>query len=297
MENIDKLLEDYRQKAEVAIVKEEKDYPTFADMEKEYCDLINEGNSIRSIILQNPECCDNSTFTVLSNKVEGLTEGLRGKFKVLTLVFLFSEKLYKCYKEKLEYSRQNGNDNDFIKYNEQLYRFSKKYVYHKNIADLLYKKYKNFKQAMELYNEMESVVDEKDADFWNNYAELNAEYNNKEKQEYCLKKRQIAQLKTDLKKVLDDKDFKQAIKINEDLFKITDDYSYKKDIANIYAVCFEDVKKALKIYKSLENYFAKDYNYWFQLSSLYEYNNDYYKEVLCIQKAIDLELKETEEQE
>ena len=41
MENIDKLLEEYRAKGEAALVKEIKDYPSFGDMERDYCNLIN----------------------------------------------------------------------------------------------------------------------------------------------------------------------------------------------------------------------------------------------------------------
>lgn len=294
MENIDKLLQDYRQKGEAALVKELKDYPSFADMEKEYCALINEGNLIRTQIIQNPDCCDDSTRMVLSNEVEGFIEGLRGKFKPLTLVFLLSKKLYNLYQTRLEEAKKNNDDNEYINLNEQLFNFSKKYVYHKNIADLLYQKYKNFKQAMELYKEIEPQAKENDVEFWNNYAELNAEYENFEKRDYCLRKKHIAQLKIDVKAELDKKNHKQAIKKYEELFKLTNDYSYQKEIANIYAVCFEDIKKAIKIYKSLEPQLKNDANYWFQLSSLYEYNNNYYREVLCIKKAIDIELKEPE---
>lgn len=295
MENIiDKLLEGYRQKGEAALVKEEKDYPSFAEMEKEYCALINEGNSIRTQILQNPDYCDDSTRMVLANEVKGFVNGLRGKFKPLALVFLLSKKLYGIYKERLEEAKKNDDDNEYINLNEQLFKFSNKYEYHKNIADLLYQKYKNFKQAMELYKEIEPQAKENDVEFWNNYAELNAEYENIEKRDYCLMKKQIAQLKNDVKVELDKKDYKQAIKKYEELFKLTNDYSYQKEIANIYAVCFENVKKAINIYKSLEKQFENDANYWFQLSSLYEYNNNYYREVLCIKKAIDIELKEPE---
>ena len=50
---------------------------------------------------------------------------------------------------------------------------------------------------------MESVANEEDIEFWNNYAELNAEYDNTEKQKYCLTKKKIAQLKKDIKTELD----------------------------------------------------------------------------------------------
>ena len=141
---------------------------------------------------------------------------------------------------------------------------------------------------------MESVANEEHIEFWNNYAELNAEYDNTEKQKYCLTKKKIAQLKKDIKTELDNKEYKHAIKKYEELFKTTNDYSYQKDMANVYAIFFQDIKKAIKIYKSIEQNFENDANYWFQLSSLYEYNNNYYQEVLCIKKAIVIELNEPE---
>lgn len=293
-EEIEKLLADYRLRGEAALVKEEKDYPSFKDLEKDYCALINEGNSIRVKILQNPDCCDKSTYMVLTNEVKGFVQGLRGKFKPLALVFLLTQRLYQFYKQKLEEAVNAGCDEEVINFNEQLYNLSKKYIYRKNIADLLYQKYKNFKQAIEIYKEIESSVDDKDYEYWKNYAELNAEYENFEKRDFCMTKYKIAKLKSDVKKVLDDKDYEKAINLYEELFSNTGDYSYKKEIANIYAVCYMDIKKAIKIYHSLEEQFGSDSMYWFQLSSLYEYNKNYYKEVLCIKKAIDIELSKPE---
>ena len=41
MEDIDNLLEQFKQKAEAALEKKVEDYPSFKDLEKEYFDLIN----------------------------------------------------------------------------------------------------------------------------------------------------------------------------------------------------------------------------------------------------------------
>lgn len=293
IENLDNLLEAYKDKGEKALKKEEKDYPSFKEFEAEYCSLINEGNSICSLILKNPDCCDRSTYLILSNTIEGFAQGLKGKFRPLSMVLLLSNKLYKAYKTLMDEAIQKGDDMEYINLNDQLFAFSKKYEYKKNIADILYQKYKNFKQAIEIYQEIEPLVGD-DIEFWNNYAELNAEYENYEKRDYCLQQKNISELKKELKKILDEKDYKKAIKINEELFKITNDYFYKKEIANIHAVCYEDVPKAIKMYKELEKVLGNDSNYWFQLSGLYNDRNNFYREVLCIQKAIDIELSEPE---
>jgi len=294
MDDIDRLLKDYRQRGEASLKKEAGDYSSFKEMEADYCSLINEGNAIRKKILQTPDCCDVSTYRVLTNEVAGFTAGLRGKFKPLTMVFIFTQRLYDAYQKQLEEAEKSGNDEAIISLNEQLYNFTQKYIYRKNIADILYKKYKNFKQAMEIYEQIEPSVDDKDYEYWQNYAELNAEYEKYEKRDYCIHQAQLCKIKAEIKKNLDDKDYKAAIKKYENLFNITKDYTCKKEIANIYAVFFKDIKKAIKIYRSLEPELKSDAQYWYQLSSLYEYNENYYREVLCLKKAIDIELGEPE---
>ena len=52
MEDIDNKLEQFREKAETTIKKNLEDYPDFKTMELEYCSLINEGNSIRSLVVK-----------------------------------------------------------------------------------------------------------------------------------------------------------------------------------------------------------------------------------------------------
>ena len=37
-------------------------------------------------------------------------------------------------------------------------------------------------------------------------------------------------------------------------------------------------------------------DYWYQFSDIYLHKKNYYKQVLCLQKAIDIELSEPEEE-
>lgn len=295
MEEIDNILEQFKQKAETVLDKKKEDYPDFKTMELEYCGLINEGNSIRNMVLQNPESCDNSTYLILTKQVAyNRVDKIRGRFAALQFVPMLSKKLFECYKEQLDVLKKEENYPELINLNEQMYRFSKKYTYRKNIADILYQKYKNFKQAMEIYQEIEPQ-DPEDAEYWKNYAELNEEYENFEKRDYCLKKSQVNELNSGIQKLLDDEKFDEAIKVDEKLFDLTGDYRYKLAIANIIGICKNDLNKAIKIYKEYESKRGDDKNYWYQLSELYKKKQNYYRQVLSLQKAIDIELSEPEE--
>lgn len=295
MEQIDNLLEQFKQKAETALEKKVEDYTDFKEMEAEYCALINEGNSIRNLILQHPENCENSTYLILTKQVAyNAVDKIRGRYSALQLVPLLSKKLFDIYKQRLEELKKEEKYPELINLNEQMYQFSKNYIYRKNIADILYQKYKNFKQAMEIYKEIEPEKP-KEPEYWNNYAELNEEYEDFEKRDFCLKQKEIYELKTLVQKQIDDKDYDGAIKTDEKLFTLTEEYQYKLDIANIIGVCKENYGKAIKIYKEYEPKKGQDKNYWYQLSDLYMYKKNYYKQVLSIQKAINIELSEPDE--
>ena len=296
MDEIDNLLEQFKQKAENTIKKTVEDYPDFKQMELEYCALINEGNSIRGMILKHPENCDKSTYMVLTKQVAyNYVDKIRGRYSALQLVPLLITKLFDEYKKRLEMFKKEENYPELINLNEQMYVFSNRYIYRKNIADILYQKYKNFKQAREIYQEIEKE-NPKDAEYWNNYAEICAEYEDKEKQKYCLKQKEIYELKSKVQKLIDDKKYDEAIKIDEKLFKLTDNYQYKLDIANIFAICKENHSKAIKIYKECESKMKENKDYWYQFSDIYLHKKNYYKQVLCLQKAIDIELSEPEEE-
>lgn len=295
MEDIDNLLEQFKQKAEAALEKKVEDYPSFKDLEKEYFDLINEGNLISKKILENPENCDNSTYLILTRRVAyNFVDKIRGRYSALQLVPDITKKLFSIYRERMKKLTEEENYPELIRLNEQMYQFSKRYFYRKNIADILYQKYQNFKQAMEIYQEIEPEKP-KDPEYWSNYAELCQEYDELEKRDYCLKQKEIFELKKSVQKLIDDKDYDDAIKLDERLFDLTEDYQYKLDIANIIAVCKLQPDKAIKMYKEYQPKKGDDKNYWYQLSDIYLQKKNYYKQVLCLQKAINIELSEPEE--
>jgi hypothetical protein len=44
-----------------------KAYKNFGELETEYCALINEGNSIRKYIIENPNECDENSYKILTS--------------------------------------------------------------------------------------------------------------------------------------------------------------------------------------------------------------------------------------
>ena len=99
---------------------------------------------------------------------------------------------------------------------------------------------------------------------------------------------------TQVKEFISKEDYIEAINVYDSLFTLTNNYNYQKEIANIHAVCLSDIDKAISLYKDLEKHLGEDPQYWWQLSELYDKKNIRYKQVLSIQKAIKLELKNKE---
>lgn len=95
-------------------------------------------------------------------------------------------------------------------------------------------------------------------------------------------------------KLLQDKKYQEAINIYEQMFKFSGNYWYKKEVANIYYQIFGEVKKALEIYESIEPFLANTADYWWQFSEIQAANNNVFRQVLCIQKAINIELASME---
>ena len=58
----------------------------------------------------------------------------------------------------------------------------------------------------------------------------------------------------------------------------------------------ESLENAIKIYKECESKMKENKDYWYQFSDIYLHKKNYYKQVLCLQKAIDIELSEPEEE-
>ena len=288
MDDLDLRLANYKNKAEELLASDLSSFKSLYDIEVVYFKVINEGTSIRSYILEHPECCDKQSYLVLNNNINEPTY-LKDKFKSLSLNIYLSQKLFEFYQEYVKLYKENGDDSKLISMYERLFNLTKNTLYKKMIADLLYQKYKNYKQALEIYASIEGTRDT-DVSYGQNYSEILKEYGNSDKMTICNEKAYILSSKEKVDRMLADIMYIEDIKVYEDLFKHTHDYNYKKDIANIYAVCLFKFKKAVRIYKSIEKYLGNDSNYWFQLSEVYECNKDFYNEVLCIQKALSIEL-------
>lgn len=82
-----------------------------------------------------------------------------------------------------------------------------------------------------------------------------------------------------------------AIAIYEQMFRFSGNYFYYIDIANIYNNKLNDKEKCFQLYKELEKYLSNYEHYWWRYAILYENREDYFNALLCMQKAIKLELE------
>ena len=193
MSDLDNRLNEYATKCNEINSKE---YKNFGELETEYCALINEGNSIRKYIIENPNECDENSYKILTNQSQDISL-MDEKFKCLFNIMYLTKSLFEKYSE----------------YVQQLI------------------KEQNYQEALNIYEQM---------------------------------------------------------------FKFSGNYWYKKEQANIYYQIFGDVKKAFDIYESIEPFLSNTADYWWQFSEIQAANNNIFRQVLCIQKAIDIELANAE---
>ena len=193
MSDLDKKLEEYQKNCEEIKTKE---FKNFGELEKEYCNLINEGNQIRKYIIENPSECDENSYKVLTNQASDPSI-IDDKYKCLFNIVFLTRDLFGKYTE----------------YVQQL---------------------------------------------------------------------------------IQKKDFKEAVNIYEQMFKLSGNYIYKKEIANIHYQIFKDFNTALKIYEEIEPFLSNSAEYWWQFSEIQAANKNIFRQVLCIQKAINIELANME---
>lgn len=106
-----------------------------------------------------------------------------------------------------------------------------------------------------------------------------------------LKKMRLKNYAYYAKFLITNKKFHQAINIFEQMYKDTGNYIFKKDIANIYLVALNNSQKCFEIYKEIEPYFEKDSRFWWEYSETYKIYGDYFNQLLCIKKAISIEME------
>lgn len=288
MDDLENKLSQYTAKAEAAVIKKLEDYPTLYDMENELCPIINEGNAIRKYLLAHRELIDTNSYMYLTNKIQN-PELLDTKYKSLQLVIFISKNLFDAY---IQYSKtliEREDWTELVNIYEAIYKLTGAYFYQKCAADVLLEKLNDTNRALEIYTQIAPAF-ANDPDFYKNFAIIYSKLGDSIHQQECLKKSQEYELLKQAKDYSQKQDFTKAIEIYNKLYEETGNGQYKLEVGNIYAVIYSDLDTALKIYKQQEENLSQDINYWYKCSELYESSMDYYKQVLCMQKAIRLEL-------
>lgn len=111
-----------------------------------------------------------------------------------------------------------------------------------------------------------------------------------------LKSTLMQNYKSFVKELMQKQDYKTAMKIYQNMFFFTHDYYYKKEIANLYLREYSDFTSCFSIYKECEQHLADKSYFWLEFSEVYKLMRDYFHQVECMQKAINLEMKGFEKQ-
>lgn len=290
MENLDERLKKYEIKCDEL---KNKEFSSFEECETEYCALINEGGAIRKDILDNPSQIDKKSLLVLTNQIQNISF-LDNKYMPLLNILKLTSALMEKYYAYIDELLKQQDYIQVVNIYRQMYKLNKNYYFMMQIAKILYENLDDVQKALEVCNEVGSDIIEHNHDFCELYSKILAKTGDLTKSELYLKKAEISNYRNDVNAALNAKNWDKAVELYEKMFDLTGDYMYKIEIANIWACCYQDVKKALEMYKSLEKYLSDNSQYWYQISDLYEYYNDSYMAVLCLQKGIKLDLKELE---
>ena len=89
--------------------------------------------------------------------------------------------------------------------------------------------------------------------------------------------------------LIQDCKFSDAIKICERIFNLTGNYIFILSISDIYLKKLKQPAQSMKILQSIEGQMSKVPVYWWTIADVYMALKDYYNQVLCLQKAIELE--------
>ncbi len=272
---------------------ENKEFSSFGELETEYCALINEGGAIRKDILNNPSQIDKKSLLVLTNQVQSISL-LDNKYMPLLNILKLTSDLMQKYTDYVDKLLKQQDYIQAVNIYRQMYKLNKNYYFMMQIAKIWYENLDDVQKALEVCEEVGTDLIERNRDFCELYSKILAKSGDGTKSELYLLKTEIADYKKEINDALNAKNWDKAVELYEKMFDITGDYMYKIEIANIWACCYQGVDKALEMYKSLEKYLSDNPQYWYQISDLYEYFNDSYMAVLCLQKGIKLDLKELE---
>ncbi len=106
-----------------------------------------------------------------------------------------------------------------------------------------------------------------------------------------LKKILLDQYQKYLKFLMDNHKYNEAINIYNQMFAFTGNYFYKKEIANIELKIFGKYDKCLNTYKEIQPHMENVAHFWWEFSEVYSDGKDYYNQILCIQRAVKLEME------
>ena len=292
MENFENKLQEFAEKCDNLKTQE---FENFGYLEKTYCELINEGNQLRQYIIQHPEICDKKSLLVLTNQVPDISL-LDEKFKSLTNIIQLTITLLQKYSEYVQELLAEQKYEETINIYNQMYSFTRNPIYKKSIAEIYCTDLNDYDKALEICKPIEHIIST-NSQFCRLYAKIYSLKSDITNNILWNKKADELDMIAQAKDFISKEDYLEAINTYDSLHDLTGNYNYQKEIANIHAVCYKNVDKALSIYKDLEKFLGNDAQYWWQISQLYENKNNLYKQVLCIQNAIKLELKEKESKE
>lgn len=292
MENFETKLKEFDEKCEAL---KNQEFENFGILEQTYCNLINEGNALRKYVIEHPEICNKKTILVLTNQVRD-TSLIDEKFKSLTNILQLTLTLLQKYSEYVQKLLTEEKYEEAINIYNQMYNFTRNPLYKKLIAEIFCTRMNNCDKALEI---MDTVKNEafNDPQLCRYYAQIYSLKSDTENTEFYNKRADELELVAEAKNLISNNEYDKTINVYNELFKLTGNYNYQIEIANIYAVCLSNIDKAFSIYKNLENELKDDAKYWWQISQLYEHKDKLYQQVLCIQKALKLELKEIESKE
>ena len=104
-----------------------------------------------------------------------------------------------------------------------------------------------------------------------------------------IKKILVTRYQIYLKSLIDECNYIDAIKICERIYNLTGNSIFILSISDIYLKKLRQPDQSLKILKSAEPQMSKIALYWWTLADVYMAFKNYYNQVLCMQKAIEIE--------
>ncbi len=183
MSDLDKRLEEYKRNCEEI---KSKEFKNFGELENEYCKLINEGNQIRRYIIDNPEECDENSYKVLTNQTTDPSV-IDEKFKCLFNIVFLTRDLFGKYTEYVQQLIQKKDFKEAINIYEQMFRLSGNYIYKKEIANIHYQIFGDFKKAYEIYESIEPFL-KNIPEYWWQFSEIQSANKNIFRQVLCIQK-------------------------------------------------------------------------------------------------------------